>query len=386
MKLSVSLVLLCVFQFVGGSVLPLVAKNFTLANDSSVQLSFVMFFAPWCSHSKEFLPIFSAVARDWSSDSCHFHSVDCVEDKELYWTHRIKGFPTIKAFLHGRTIEYDDDLDYKSFLSFVRSISTSDIYYLVGENGDEESRHDFLAFVDDIVRVKDTTAVLIIYISSPKQLIEYEKLLQLIDYACKKISSEFVSCVVTSNADILPKFHTIGESPTLLLHRNFNDEQSKIVYQSSLRADDSTILSWIQNYSYPLLTLFVEEHEKYLFSSTRPGFQVHLVVIVDSTSETWNNIRSTIERVAVKFRGRVIAVHLDPLIQTNFVQEALKDLQTITNIGDTIHPILILIHSQRQRVKFFELNRRTDISDESLTYWLDRFFADELQPLAVKEL
>lgn len=68
---------------------------------NSKGLCTVMFYADWCGHCKRAKPVYSEISK---MVCCQFSTsaVDCVKQKELTETMKIKGYPTFLQFEDGK--------------------------------------------------------------------------------------------------------------------------------------------------------------------------------------------------------------------------------------------------------------------------------------------
>jgi protein disulfide-isomerase A1 len=68
----------------------------------------VKFVAPWCGHCKSLAPAYAAAAKQLaeSGSEIKLASVDATIEKDLAKNFDVKGFPTLKFFSDGVTVEY----------------------------------------------------------------------------------------------------------------------------------------------------------------------------------------------------------------------------------------------------------------------------------------
>jgi protein disulfide-isomerase A1 len=91
----------------GSGVLALTKDTFDDAVKNNKHL-LVKFVAPWCGHCKALTPAYAAAAKilaDSGSD-IKLASVDATLEQELAQKFDVKGYPTIKFFSEGTTLEY----------------------------------------------------------------------------------------------------------------------------------------------------------------------------------------------------------------------------------------------------------------------------------------
>jgi thiol-disulfide isomerase/thioredoxin len=95
LRLFLFVLLTCAF-ISSAEVIVLGNANFTSAIQEHPFI-LVMFYAPWCSFSKQFLPEYEKIEEDLRDVGIPLAKVNCVEEKDLYWQHNIEGFPTLKV-------------------------------------------------------------------------------------------------------------------------------------------------------------------------------------------------------------------------------------------------------------------------------------------------
>lgn len=64
--------------------------------------------APWCGHCKALLPEYNKAAAVLKEKHPHIKlaKVDATEETELGERHNVRGYPTIKFFRRGNSIDY----------------------------------------------------------------------------------------------------------------------------------------------------------------------------------------------------------------------------------------------------------------------------------------
>lgn len=66
---------------------------------------FVQFYAPWCGHCKRLMPTWDALAVELIEET-RFGRIDCVPNEQMKDRYQIRGYPTLKLFIHGRSHEF----------------------------------------------------------------------------------------------------------------------------------------------------------------------------------------------------------------------------------------------------------------------------------------
>tara|TARA_B110000208_G_scaffold188744_1_gene248994 strand:- start:700 stop:2262 length:1563 start_codon:yes stop_codon:yes gene_type:complete len=92
-------------------------------------LVMVNFFAPWCSHCRNFEPVWNAVAhRIGPSGPIYAASVDCTDQAQLCRAHGIRAYPSVQFFEHGKKRqEYHGERLVKSILTRAHEVLKGDL-------------------------------------------------------------------------------------------------------------------------------------------------------------------------------------------------------------------------------------------------------------------
>jgi protein disulfide-isomerase A1 len=91
----------------GSDVLTLTKDTFDDAVKNNKYL-LVKFVAPWCGHCKALTPAYAAAAKQLleSGSDIKLGSVDATIEQDLAQKYDVKGYPTLKFFSDGTTLEY----------------------------------------------------------------------------------------------------------------------------------------------------------------------------------------------------------------------------------------------------------------------------------------
>lgn len=89
--------------------------------------SFVMFYAPWCGHSKRLLPTWEELAKSFqSSQGVHIVGVDCTAETVLCSQYGIRAYPSLFPFVNGNQGDkYTGARTLEALATFVSSSSGS---------------------------------------------------------------------------------------------------------------------------------------------------------------------------------------------------------------------------------------------------------------------
>lgn len=334
-------------------------------------INVVMFYAQWCSYSKKFHPTYERVLDTVNNDNMYvpFWKVDCVSNKDLYWKEKIDGFPTVKIFIKGQSIKYNGDLEYDSFLMWVRKMISPSVI-----NIDALSSPDF--FVDS--HLTPLTPVMILH-ERIDELTEDSPLMHKIGFICKNQS--IVTCGYTSSQKTAEALKLISpntdESSVVAVIRSFKDEE-RVIFATSSLLDDSiaNLQSWLQKSSYPSIVELKETNSPLLFSR-RQGFQTHIILLLgsdDNSKLVLKGLREIARRDDVW--GRCVFVHIDPLDTEEYVSSIVDGIK----LSRSSAPTSMIVQSMTDRVQFFNFPENTDFHLESFVHWINQFFLGNIVP------
>ncbi len=110
----------------------------------------VKFVAPWCGHCKALGPAYAAAAKQLadSGSEIKLASVDATIDQELAQKFDVKGYPTLKFFSDGTTLEYTGGRSQDDIVSWLKKKT--------GPAADD------LQTVDDLNKLKEASDVVVI--------------------------------------------------------------------------------------------------------------------------------------------------------------------------------------------------------------------------------
>eukprot|EP00124_Ichthyophonus_hoferi_P004384 Ihof_evm2s474 gene=Ihof_evmTU2s474 len=88
----------------------------------------IEFYAPWCSHCRDLVPIWESAAEQLEGD-VHFGKVNCISDSSLAKRYNIRGYPTIKAFRSGpkgEIVDFNAPRNLDSIVDFAKRLNAPD--------------------------------------------------------------------------------------------------------------------------------------------------------------------------------------------------------------------------------------------------------------------
>ena len=287
MVLIMKLILLVLLLLMLGGKVSIEAGSVNLTTTTYLQqlgahkTMLVMFYAPWCSLSRELLPIWEEMAQSMSSSTqdqdIFVGKVDCVAEPDVYWKEDITSFPTVKAFVNYNTIPiiYDGERKANTMWRYFRmlhqqyvpEIFIMDEFAELQETKLSPQKPLALAILNNNDSVSDTSELNLKF-----------------DGACK--NADRVNCVITRNPDFQTEL-ALPPGPSLTVFSMFNDEAviDQPITRSDLESTSSIEISqWLLDLSYPPIVELKPENDDYMFSSRRRGFRNHVLVLVKNVN------------------------------------------------------------------------------------------------------
>ncbi len=389
MKLFLTIFSVVIFSVYASKVHILSASNFTGFVTGS-PLTLVMFYAPWCSHSKNFLPALDSIADELDGVDIPVAKVDCLEEKDLYWSNNIEGFPTLKILSSDPKVDpvlFKGQRDAATVVKFAKSqITTSFVdkkLTLEGFNGLETSV------------VTGAKPLLVLYIphnavagAETNDNLATNVVATYTDYSCKRL--DLLSCAVTRDVALAEHLgiDTSADVPALVVLRHFQGEPKVVRSPPHLLDLDSvstsTVMSWLQLASFPLFVEFHPDNESLMFADIRPGFKTHVVLVVNSEADSFAGIARSARVVAASptYAGKMVFVYIDVSDPDVYVSNILDDIR----ISRAEAPTAIIIRSMKNQVQFYRLDAGTDINEDSLTHWLQEYSSQTISPTRTAEV
>ena len=88
------------------------------ANESN-KLKIILYFAHWCGHCKNFLPIWNEFKKNNTNSHLEISEVDCEADNEICNNNNIKGFPTVILYKNNQSHEFNDERSISALNTFI---------------------------------------------------------------------------------------------------------------------------------------------------------------------------------------------------------------------------------------------------------------------------
>ena len=92
---------------------------------SNEKATIVLFYAPWCPHCKDIMPMWDSIAKKHKDDTnVNVKKVNCEDQPEQAEKNEVAAFPTIILFKNGQPIKYTGDRDEESIENFISNTNS----------------------------------------------------------------------------------------------------------------------------------------------------------------------------------------------------------------------------------------------------------------------
>ena len=296
-----------------------------------------------------------------------FGKVDCVTNEDIYWKEKIEttgGFPHIKVYINGGApLSYDDEREKSVLYKFITRINEKKIHNIDNEEGGlDHFKSTFLTNKNPIV-----------VLSHNYNEDLDENILTNFNYVCKRF--EIIECGIIIDNNV--------NHVQISIIRDFTADNPMLIAPIDtylgLNGGD-TLYNWINIYSYPTLTYFNENNRDLLFSNKRIGYQIHVLVIVDSNNINFESFLNDIHQSIVNtsnLHGKCVFAYINVNDDTSYIQDTLETV----GIDKTskLLPSAVIVQTLKTKINFYNKNNES-IDGNSVIAWVNNIFQSNLKP------
>ena len=258
-----------------------------VVKDDSLVL--VEFYAPWAGHCKTLAPEYAKAAQTLQAQDSEIRlaKVDATVETKLAEKYQVQGFPTLKFFKKGESIEYGGGRTEAEIVSWLKK-----------KTGPPATD---LSTAETIQKFIDQRDVAIIGFFSDK---ESELAKAFIKAADGIDDSEFGICAgaEAQNFDVDPE--------SIVLFKTFDSGRS--IYSGA--ADTDEISAFVRSESLPLVFEFSDVVAPKIFGG---DIKSHLLSFISKTADNFEAHLGDLTEVAKTCRGKVLVIYVDIDVDDN---------------------------------------------------------------------
>lgn len=244
----------------------------------------VKFVAPWCGHCKSLAPAYAAAAKQLAEADSEIKlaSVDATIEQELAQRFQVRGYPTIKFFVDGASLEYNGGRSQDDIVNWLKK-----------KTGPPATD---LKTVDDLNKFKADVDVAVVGAFKDTDGTAAGAYLQVAK------TFDGVPFAITSNGDVLKELQVTGDA--IVLFKKFDEGRNDLT--SSF--DEAAIREFIQGNQLPVVIDFNSETAQKIFGGE---IKVHVLLFSSKKSSDAEKTREEFKTAASKFRGKTLFVSVD---------------------------------------------------------------------------
>jgi protein disulfide-isomerase A1 len=323
-----------------GNVIVLTDETFDQAINEN-EFILVEFYAPWCGHCKNLAPEYAKASITLADTNIKLAKVDATAQPISASRHRVRGYPTLFFFDHGKKIDYNGGRDEKGIVDWVTKRSKM-------QSKELQTISDIKAFAKESFNTYDYALILIgnkgydSYLSKVKQL-------------DKEVA--FGHCFTED----CMKGLKVEKSGTLALVRKFTKSLA------FLRTPDfglNELKKFLDREGTPTVIEYEEKYDNLLFTRSIPGLFICVEKITDE-------LRSIAEAVAKANYRQELQVVLST-IEKNTDKKLLDHL----NIKKEQRPIVKLADA-RIKLKIYRFTG--EITQQNLQKFIDNWNSNKIE-------
>jgi protein disulfide-isomerase A1 len=305
----------------------------------------VKFVAPWCGHCKSLTPAYAAAAKELaeSGSEIKLASVDATIERELGQRFEVKGYPTLKFFLDGATVDYNGGRKQDEIISWLKK-----------KTGPAAKD---LTTVDQLNALKDSDDVVVIGAFKDTDGDAAAAFLQV----AKTIDG--IPFGITSNKDVLKELNVNGD--TVVLLKKFDEGRNDLT--SSL--DETSIRQFISTNQLPMVVEFNSQSAQKIFGG---DIKVHVLLFGSQNSDNFDKVREQFSTAAKDFRGKTL------FVTVNSDEAENERVLEYFGLQQAELPSIRLITLKDEMNKFKP--DFTEITSSGLTDFVNSFFDGKLKP------
>jgi len=343
MKIIFLALILCGLAF-ASDVIELNAQNFDEIVPTK-DLLLVEFYAPWCGHCKHLAPEYEVAATDLAADGIPIAKIDAdaEENRDIASRYGIRGYPTLKVFRKGESVDYQGERTAKGIAAFMRKQALPAL--------------SILSTVDEIKQFVSKDKVVIVGFFDDKDSQEFKDF----SAAAEKFRNKFLFGTSVGSSDA-NKEYGVEKAPTVILFKKF-DEGKNVLSSDKF----SELESFITANSVPLIDeIGPENYQSYVDAGLPMGY-----LFVDlSVSGQMEDYIERLRDIAQNTKGKINWIYID---WTKYSRHAER-----LGLSGKVVPSLSI--DNLETGQHFAFDESKDPTKELITSWVQDYVDGKLEP------
>nr|AMM62654.1 conotoxin-specific protein disulfide isomerase (cspdi) [Conus geographus] len=248
----------------------------------------VEFYAPWCGHCKKLAPMYSEAAGKLMDEGSNIKlaKVDATVETDLAGKFEVKGFPTIKFFIDGESVDYTGGRQTSDIINWLKKKTGPPAK-------DVKTSEEAKTFIDS-----DEVIVMGFFKDQEgKDAAAFKKTASKIEDVAFGITSE----------DSVFKEHKMKKDGVVLF-KKFDEGRNDF----SGDFEEAAMSKFVKDNRLPLINEFTQETAQKIFAG---DIQSHLMLFVKK--EEAKDTLDTFKAAAGEFKGKVLFIYLDTTKEEN---------------------------------------------------------------------
>jgi len=255
-------------------------------------LLMVMFYAPWCEHSKKLAPEFVKMAKtlEESNSPVQLAKVDATAAKSLEFRYGISAVPSIKLFIEGVPIDYKGERNSADMLAWLASKQQNKVVKV-----------DSIEQANDLLLSNKVVIFAILPSAASKSVRAFE-------IAAASFDKEVFG--VISSASIMKSLNVSSASESILLLKKFDEERNVLEGVQSAES----IIKFVKEFHHPLVFDFSIATSKIISYSDIPS---HFLLFCSAKSDKHKQRLALAKKLAMEMKGHMMFINVDIDSETN---------------------------------------------------------------------
>lgn len=264
-------------------VLVLTADNFKTALAENEYI-LVEFYAPWCGHCKALAPEYAKAAQQLAEkeSSIKLGKVDATEEQDLAEQHGVRGYPSLKFFRNGISVDYNGGRTADEIVS-----------WLTKKTGPPALE---LKSVDEAKAFIEANNVVIVGFFKDQTSDAAKKFLTVASF------TDDQQFGITSDEDVFSEYE--AQCGNVILFKKF--DEGKVVFEGEF--DEAILKKFVTSNALPLVIEFNHETAQKIFGGE---VKSHLLLFLAKGEDHFDTISEAARSVAKPFKDQVLFVTID---------------------------------------------------------------------------